>query len=181
VCWTISNGRLNWSILANLPAYTSVLSTRSSIGVLLHPKPPSCEENQEADGCLFSGKASPLDAFRGYPQRLSCPAMPCRTTGTPEAALRCSSRTERNLPSNNHRPHQVETDLSHDGLTQLTFPFNGRAAPPLAPAAGPGWEEPTSRYQSAGTIGTLARDEPVTPGVTFLSPPAPNSEDLEDR
>jgi len=37
------------------------------------------------------------------------------------------------------------------------------------------------RYQTAGSIGTLARDEPVTPGVTFLSPPAPNSEDLEDR
>ena len=37
------------------------------------------------------------------------------------------------------------------------------------------------RYQTAGSIGALARDEPVTPGVTFLSPPAPNSEDLEDR
>ena len=61
------------------------------------------------------------------------------------------------------------------------FPFNGRAAPPLAPAAGPGWEKPTSRYQTAGSIGALARDEPVTPGVTFLSPPASNSEDMEDR
>ena len=37
------------------------------------------------------------------------------------------------------------------------------------------------RYQTAGSIGALARDEPVTPGVTFLSPPAPNSGDLEDR
>ena len=37
------------------------------------------------------------------------------------------------------------------------------------------------RYQTAGSIGALARDEPVTPGVTFLSPPAPNSEDTEDR
>jgi hypothetical protein len=43
----------------------------------------------------------------------------------------------------------------------------------LAPAARPGWEEPTSRYQAAGSMGTLARDEPVIPGVTFLSPPAP--------
>ena len=33
------------------------------------------------------------------------------------------------------------------------------------------------RYQTAGSIGALARDEPVTPGVTFLSHPAPNSED----
>jgi hypothetical protein len=38
-----------------------------------------------------------------------------------------------------------------------------------------------SRYQTAGSIGALARDEPVTPGVTFLSHPAPNSEDLNDR
>ena len=37
------------------------------------------------------------------------------------------------------------------------------------------------RYQTAGSIGALARDEPVTPGVTFLSPPAPNSGDVEDR
>ena len=37
------------------------------------------------------------------------------------------------------------------------------------------------RYQTAGSIGALARDEPVTPGVTFLSHPAPNSEDLNDR
>jgi len=29
--------------------------------------------------------------------------------------------------------------------SRLTFPFDGRAAPPLAPAAGPGWEEPTSQ------------------------------------
>ncbi len=37
------------------------------------------------------------------------------------------------------------------------------------------------RYQTAGSIGALARDEPVTPGVTFLSHPAPNSEDTDDR
>ena len=37
------------------------------------------------------------------------------------------------------------------------------------------------RYQTAGSIGALARDEPVTPGVTFLSHPAPNSEDTNDR
>jgi hypothetical protein len=37
------------------------------------------------------------------------------------------------------------------------------------------------RYQTAGSIGALARDEPVTPGVTFLSHPAPNSGDVNDR
>ena len=68
------------------------------------------------DGSLFSGVASRLDAFSGYPRQLSCPAVPSRTTGTPEAALRCSSRTEQGFPSVNHRFHQVEADLSHDGL-----------------------------------------------------------------
>jgi len=71
--------------------------------------------------------------------------MPSRTTGTPEATRRCSSRTRQRFLAVFFRFHQVEADLSHDGLTQLTFPFNGRAAPPLAPAAGPGWEEPTSQ------------------------------------
>jgi hypothetical protein len=51
----------------------------------------------------------------------------------------------------------------------------------LAPAAEPGWEEPTSRYQTAGSIGALARDEPVIPRVTFLSPSASNREDMMDR
>jgi hypothetical protein len=39
----------------------------------------------------------------------------------------------------------------------------------------------TLRYQTAGSIGALARDEPVTPGVTFLSPLASNCEDIKDR
>ncbi len=121
--WTISNGRLNWSLLAELPAYTSVLSTRSFIGVLPHSCPQPCGQKQQVSGKLFSGKASPLDAFRGYPQRLSCPALPCRTTGTPEAASPCSSRTRGELPSVYLRPHQVETDLSHDGLNPAHVPL----------------------------------------------------------
>jgi len=140
-----------------------------------------CGRKGVADRTLFLRVASCLDAFSSYPQQLSCPAMPFQTTGTPEAARRCSSRTGQRFLAVFFRFHQVEADLSHDGLTQLTFPFNGRAAPPLAPSAGPGWEEPTSRYQTAGSIGALARDEPVTPGVTFLSHPAPNSGDLNDR
>ena len=39
--------------------------------------------------------------------------------------------------------------------------------------APPGWEEPTSMSQTAGSMGTLARDDAVIPGVTFLSCPAP--------
>jgi len=36
------------------------------------PEPP--RGSPGADGLLVSGRASPLDAFRGYPKRLSCPA-----------------------------------------------------------------------------------------------------------
>ena len=75
------------------------------------------------NGCLFSGEASSLDAFSSYPQQLSCPAMLCRTTGRPEAALLCSSRTKSGFPSDNHRFHQIETDLSHDGLNPAHVPL----------------------------------------------------------
>ena len=75
------------------------------------------------DGRLFSGEASGLDAFSSYLTRLSCPAMPVRTTGTPEAALPCSSRTKDNFPADDHRFHQIETDLSHDGLNPAHVPF----------------------------------------------------------
>ena|GEM_PF-5311819 len=40
---------------------------------------------------------------------------------------------------------------------------------------------PNLRYQTAGSIGALARDEPVIPRVTFLSSPAPSSGDMEVR
>ncbi len=75
------------------------------------------------DGCLFSGEASSLDAFSSYPRRLRCPAVLYRTTGSPEAALPRSSRTEGNFPSNNLRFHQIETDLSHDGLNPAHVPL----------------------------------------------------------
>ena len=51
------------------------------------------------NGRLFSGSASCLDAFSTYPLARSCPAMPCQTTGTPEAPAKCSSRTDFPLPS----------------------------------------------------------------------------------
>jgi hypothetical protein len=63
VRWAIGNGRLNTS--PKLDAYTSIPSTPSSMAALLL-----------AEGCLFSGKASSLDAFRTYPKQLSCSACP---------------------------------------------------------------------------------------------------------
>ena len=63
VPWAIGNGRLNTS--PKLDAYTSIPSTPSSIAALLL-----------TEGCLFSGKASSLDAFRSYPKQLSCSACP---------------------------------------------------------------------------------------------------------
>ena len=41
----------------------------------------------------------------------------------PEAALPCSSRTRDNFPSDGRRFHQVETDLSHDGLNPAHVPL----------------------------------------------------------
>ena len=63
VRWAIGNGRLNTS--PKLGAYTSIPSTPSSMAALLL-----------TEGCLFSGKASSLDAFRTYPKKLSCSACP---------------------------------------------------------------------------------------------------------
>ena len=91
VLWAIGNGRLNTS--PKLGAYTSIPSTPSSMAALLL-----------TEGCLFSGKASSLDAFRSYPKQLSCLSVPCRTADKPEAALPCSSRTRGNFPSDNHAP-----------------------------------------------------------------------------
>ena len=62
----------------SLGTYTPAPSNPSSLGALqAHPK--------VGHGCLFSGVASSLDAFSSYPTRRSCPAVPCQTTGTPEA------------------------------------------------------------------------------------------------
>jgi len=64
-------------------------------------------------GYLFSGVASALDAFRPYRLARSCPAMPCRTTGKPEAPVACSSRTEATFPSGTQHPRKIASDLSH--------------------------------------------------------------------
>ena len=62
------------------------------------------------EGCLVSGKASSLDAFRSYPKQLKLLSLPCRTTDKPEAALPCSSRPGATSP-------------------QTTTPLSGRDRP----------------------------------------------------
>ena len=166
--WAIGNGRLNTS--PKLDAYTSIPSTLSSIAALLL-----------SEGCLFSGKASSLDAFRSYPKQLSCSA--CPVGQLIDQRLRCpvplvlgatSPQTTAPL-SGRDRP------VSRRSKPSSRSPLMGEQPHPWLLLAEPGWEEPTSRYQTAGSIGALARDEPVIPRVTFLSPPAPNSGDMMDR
>ena len=54
--------------------------------------------------CLFSRWVSGLDAFSRYPMWRSCPAALSRTTGTPVATIRSSSRTIRTFPSGTMHP-----------------------------------------------------------------------------
>ena len=69
-------------------------------------------------GCvgLFSGVASRLDAFSVYRLPRSYPAMPGRTTGTPVATPRRSSRTQRSLPSDQPQLQQIVTKLARTVL-----------------------------------------------------------------
>jgi len=97
----------------------------------IHPRPinpvfyggPRRRGNPPANGRLFSGRGSRLDAFSGYPPRRSCPAVPCRTAGRPEAATPRSFRTEGAFPSGGQHPPWVESDLSHDGLNPAHAPL----------------------------------------------------------
>ena len=52
--------------------------------------------------------------------------------------------------------------------TQLACRFNWRTAKPLGPSPAPGCDEPTSRCQTAPSIWTLGRDQPVIPRVPFI-------------
>ena len=63
-----------------------------------------------------------LSAF--IPSEHSYPAFALgRTTGTPEVSFFRSSRTEKNSSSSILRPHQIETELSHDVLNPARVPF----------------------------------------------------------
>jgi hypothetical protein len=46
--------------------------------------------------------------------------------------------------------------------------FNWRTAKPLADTSRPGCDEPTSRCQTAPSMWTIGRDQPVIPGVAFI-------------
>ena len=46
-----------------------------------------------------------------------------RITGTPEVRLFRSSRTKKSSSSGIVRPHQIETELSHDVLNPARVPF----------------------------------------------------------
>ena len=46
-----------------------------------------------------------------------------RTTGTPEVRISRSSRTKEIFSSMIVRPHQIETELSHDVLNPAHVPF----------------------------------------------------------
>ena len=72
----------------SLEAYIPVPSNRSSTRIL--------------KSCLFSGDTSGLDAFSLYHLVRSCPALPCQTTGRPEAPTARSSRTGATFPSDNN-------------------------------------------------------------------------------
>ena len=52
--------------------------------------------------------------------------------------------------------------------TQLAYHFNRRTAEPLGPAPAPGYDEPTSRCQTAPSMWTIGRYKPVIPRVTFI-------------
>ena len=52
--------------------------------------------------------------------------------------------------------------------TQLAYHFNRRTAEPLEDAPPPGYDEPTSRCQTAPSMWTIGRYKPVIPGVTFI-------------
>jgi len=57
--------------------------------------------------------ASCLDAFSTYPLRRSGPAVPCRTTGKPEATIPGSSRTTGSFPSDTKTlPSKSNTPVS---------------------------------------------------------------------
>ena len=118
--------------------------------------------------------ASCLDAFSSYPQQLSCPAVPFRTTGTPEAARRCSSRTEQRFLAVFFRFHQVEADLSHDGLNPAHVPLSWASSPTLGPCC--------RTRMGRDDIAILSE---ISPRIRLcLHPPAlsrPPCEDLEQR
>ena len=65
----------------------------------VHPESIELVFYERPQRYLFSRWVSSLDAFSSYPVWRGCPAAPFRTTGTPVATIRSSSRTIRTFPS----------------------------------------------------------------------------------
>ena len=88
-------------------------------------------------------------------------------TGTPEVRLFWSSRTKKRS-SQSHAHTGYGPNCLTTFWTQLACRFNRRTAGPLGPSPAPGCDEPTSRCQTAPSIWTLGRDQPVIPKVPFI-------------
>lgn len=109
--WRLTFGpKSNWRLLKLLvqaswiPRRSSVLTPLAyqthilwALSLHYYTQLPECTN---IDGNFFLGRTSGLDAFSPYHLERSCPAMPCRTTGTPEAPTDRSSRTWSTFPSN---------------------------------------------------------------------------------
>ena len=73
---------------------------------------------------LISRGASRLDAFSGYPVRMSLPSdAPDGTTGTRGMRSPRSSRTRGNSSQLSSRPRQIGTELSRDVLNPARVPL----------------------------------------------------------
>gem|GEM_PF-2203325 len=126
------------------------------------------------EGRLFSGRGSRLDAFSGYPLRRGCPALPTRTTGTPEAAPPRSSRTEGSFPSGGPRPPRVEPDLSHDGLNPAHVPLSWAGSPTLGGCCTPRMGRADIDVANRGVDGSSHPRRPCYPRGNFSVMPGPH-------
>ena len=76
----------------------------TSLPRCVHPESIELVFYERPQRYLFSRWVSGLDAFSRYPVWRGCPAMLSRTTGTPVATNRSSSRTIRSFPSGTKHP-----------------------------------------------------------------------------
>ena len=77
----------------------SARGLNASLPRRVHPESIELVFYERSRRRFFFGWVSGLDAFSRYPVVRSCPAAPSRTTGTPVAPNRSSSRTIRSFPS----------------------------------------------------------------------------------
>ena len=82
----------------------SACGLNTSLPRCVHPKSIELVFYEKPLRRFFSRWVSSLDAFSSYPSVRSCPAAPSRTTGTPVAPNRSSSRTIRSFLSSVKHP-----------------------------------------------------------------------------